>query len=134
MVGKICLVTGANSGIGYAISLGLAKMGATVVMVCRNKSRGQMALTKIKKKSDNSSISLLIADLSSQTAIRQLVTDYKKNFKKLDVLINNAGVITQQRMVTEDGLEMQFALNHLCPFLLTDLLLDSLKKVILLEL
>ncbi len=128
MVGKICLVTGANSGIGYAISLGLAKMGATVVMVCRNKSRGGTALTKIKKKSDNNSISLLLADLSSQTAIRQLDTDFKKKFKKLDILINNAGVITQQRMVTEDGLEMQFALNHLCPFLLTDLLLDSLKK------
>lgn len=128
MLGKICLVTGANAGIGYAISLGLAKMSATVVMVCRNKSRGETSLAKIKKKSNNKLISLLIADLSSQTAIRQLVIDFEKKFKKLDILINNVGVVTQQRMVTGDGLEMQFALNHLAPFLLTDLLLASLKK------
>ncbi|MBL4710789.1 MAG: SDR family NAD(P)-dependent oxidoreductase, partial [Flavobacteriales bacterium] len=66
MIGKICLVTGANAGIGYAISLGLAKMGATVVIVCRNESRGEAAMTELKEKSGSSSISLFIADLSSQ--------------------------------------------------------------------
>lgn len=127
MMKKTCLVTGANTGIGYAISLGLAKMGATVIMVCRNKPRGEAAMTELKEKSGNSSISLFIADLSSQTSIRQLVTDFKTKFGKLDILINNAAVITQNRTLTEDGLETQFALNHLAPFLLTELLLDSLK-------
>jgi NAD(P)-dependent dehydrogenase (short-subunit alcohol dehydrogenase family) len=127
MIEKTCLVTGANTGIGYAISLGLAKMGATVIMVCRNKPRGEAAMTELKEKSGNSSISLFIADLSSQTSIRQLVTDFKTKFGKLDILINNAAVITQNRTLTEDGLETQFALNHLAPFLLTELLLDSLK-------
>ena len=128
MMNKICLVTGANAGIGYAISLGLAKMGATVVMVCRNKSRGEIAMAEIKEKSDTSSIALFIADLSSQSSIRQLVTDFKMKFEKLDVLINNAGLITQNRSLTKDGLETQFATNHLAPFLLTELLLDSLKS------
>ncbi|MFT6054914.1 MAG: NAD(P)-dependent dehydrogenase (short-subunit alcohol dehydrogenase family) [Roseivirga sp.] len=128
MTGKICLITGANAGIGYAISLGLAKMGANVVMVCRDKSRGKIALAELKEKSNNSSISLYIADLSSQSSIRQLVTDFKKDFGQLDILINNAGVITPIRTLTTDGLETQFALNHLAPFLLTELLLDSLKS------
>jgi NAD(P)-dependent dehydrogenase (short-subunit alcohol dehydrogenase family) len=128
MTGKICLITGANAGIGYAISLGLAKMGANVVMVCRDKSRGKIALAELKEKSNNSSISLYIADLSSQSSIRQLVTDFKKDFGQLDILINNAGVITPIRTLTTDGLETQFALNHRAPFLLTELLLDSLKS------
>ena len=128
MIGNICLVTGANAGIGYAISLGLAKMGATVVIVCRNESRGEAAMTELKEKSGSSSISLFIADLSSQNSIRQFVTDFNAKFERLDILINNAGVITQNHTLTEDGLETQFALNHLAPFLLTELLLDSLKK------
>lgn len=128
MIGKICLVTGANAGIGYAISLGLAKMGATVVIVCRNESRGEAAMTELKEKSGSSSISLFIADLSSQNSIRQFVTEFNAKFERLDILINNAGVITQKLTLTEDGLETQFALNHLAPFLLTELLLDSLKK------
>ncbi|MGK0489460.1 MAG: NAD(P)-dependent dehydrogenase (short-subunit alcohol dehydrogenase family), partial [Candidatus Endobugula sp.] len=107
MTGKICLITGANAGIGYAISLGLAKMGANVVMVCRDKSRGKIALAELKEKSNNSSISLYIADLSSQSSIRQLVTDFKKDFGQLDILINNAGVITSIRTSTTDGLETQ---------------------------
>lgn len=127
MDGKICLVTGANAGIGYAISLGLANMGATLIMVCRNKSRGEAALVELKKKSNNSSVFLFIADLSSQASIHQFVEKFKMQFGKLDILINNAGIITQNRTLTEDGLEAQFALNHMAPFLLTNLLLDSLK-------
>jgi NAD(P)-dependent dehydrogenase (short-subunit alcohol dehydrogenase family) len=127
MIGKICLVTGANAGIGRAISLGLAEMGATVVMVCRSKPRGEATMTELKEKSANSSIFLFIADLSIQSSIRQFVSDFMKKFSRLDILINNVGVISQKRLVTEDGLEMQFALNHLAPFLLTDLLLGLLK-------
>lgn len=127
MVEKICLVTGANAGIGRAISLGLANMGATLIMVCRNKSRGEAALAELKEKSNNSSIFLFIADLSSQASIHQFVEKFKMQFEKLDILINNAGIITQSRTLTEEGLETQFALNHMAPFLLTNLLLESLR-------
>lgn len=127
MIGKTCIVTGANTGIGRAITLGLSKMGATVVMVCRNQARGETALTEIKEVSDNNSIFLLLADLSSQASIHQFVTDFKAKYATLHVLINNAGVILPQRIVTEDGLETQFAVNYLAGFLLTNLLLDTLK-------
>lgn len=127
MIGKICIVTGANTGIGKAITLGLSKMDATVVMVCRNQTRGETALAEIKKESGNNSLFLLLADLSSQTSIRQFVADFKAKYDTLDVLINNAGVIPQQRTETEDGLETQFAVNYLAGFLLTNLLLDTLQ-------
>ncbi|MCI0560464.1 MAG: SDR family oxidoreductase [Nitrososphaera sp.] len=126
MTGKICMITGANTGIGKATALGLAKMGATVVMVCRNRERGEVALTEIKKESGNNSVALLLTDLSSQKSIRRLVSDFKTQYSSLHVLINNAGTIPQQRTVTEDALETQFAVNHLAYFLLTNLLLDVL--------
>ena len=128
MIGKTCVVTGANAGIGKATALGLARMGATVVMVCRSPERGEAALAEIKRASGNDSVSVLLADLSSQAAIRRLVVDYKSQFPNLHVLINNAGIVPQKRTVTEDGLEMQFAVNHLAYFLLTDLLLDVLRS------
>ena len=127
MLGKTCIVTGANAGIGRAITLGLAKMGATVVLVCRNQARGEAALNEIVKESGNNSLFLFLADLSSQSSIRQLVTDFKAEYDTLHVLINNAGVIPSQRTETEDGLETQFAVNYLAGFLLTNLLLDTLQ-------
>lgn len=127
MTGKICMVTGANSGIGKATALGLAKMGATVVMICRNQERGETALCEIKEVSGNDNITLQLADLSSQVEIRQLVTDFKVQYSALHVLINNAGNIPKNRTVTEDGFETQFAVGHLAYFLLTNLLLDVLK-------
>ena len=127
MLGKTCIVTGANAGIGRAITLGLAKMGATVVLVCRNQARGEAALNEIVKESGNNSLFLFLADLSSQSSIRQLVTDFKAEYDTLHVLINNAGVIPSQRTETEDGLETQFAVNYLAGFMLTNLLLDTLK-------
>ena len=127
MSGKTCMVTGANAGIGKATALGLAKLGATVVMVCRSRERGEAALTEIRRESGNDSVSLLLADLSSLASIRHLAADFKAKYPTLHVLVNNAGIIPRKRGVTEDGLETQFAVNHLAYFLLTNLLLDTLK-------
>jgi NAD(P)-dependent dehydrogenase (short-subunit alcohol dehydrogenase family) len=127
MQGKVCIVTGANSGIGKATSLGLAQMGATVVMVCRDRTKGEEAQNEIKTKSGNDAIDLLLAELSSQDSIRQLVENFQQHYKQLEVLINNAGGVNLSRRETLDGLEMTFALNYLAPFLLTNLLLDKLK-------
>jgi NAD(P)-dependent dehydrogenase (short-subunit alcohol dehydrogenase family) len=128
MKGKICMITGANSGIGKATAIGLAKMGATIVMVCRNQKKGEKALNYIKNESKNGDVSLLIADLSSQKAIHQLVKEFKENYQHLHVLINNAGVNLSKRVLTEDGIESTFAINYLAPFLLSNLLLDVLQN------
>ncbi len=127
MQGKVCMVTGANSGIGKVTALGLAQMGATVVMVCRDRARGEAAQDEIKTKSGNNAVDLLLADLSSQKSIRQLVETFKQHYTQLHVLINNAGVFMLTRRATVDGLEMTFAVNYLAPFLLTNLLLELLK-------
>jgi NAD(P)-dependent dehydrogenase (short-subunit alcohol dehydrogenase family) len=127
MAGKTCIVTGANAGIGKATALGLAKMGGTVVMVCRSRERGGAALAEIERESGSNSVALLLADLSSQGAIRHLADKFKAKYPALHVLINNAGIIPRKRAVTEDGFETQFAVNHLAYFLLTNLLLDVLK-------
>lgn len=127
MNGKTVLVTGANAGIGKAACVALAKMGAHVVMVARDKARGEAALAEVKSASGSSQVDLLLADLSSQQAVRQLADEFKRKYARLDVLLNNAGAITSERKVTVDGLEFQFALNHLGYFLLTQLLLDVLK-------
>ena len=127
MSNNICIITGANSGIGKATALGLAKMGAHIVMVCRSEERGLVAQEDIKTQSGNQSIDLLLADLSSQQEIRDLVTEFKQKYSQLHVLINNAGIILPKRTFTVDGIETVFAVNHLAPFLLTNLLLDVLK-------
>src|SRR6266436_618139 len=127
MQGKVCLLTGATSGIGKATALGLAQMGATMVMVSRDRARGEAAQSEIKTKSGNNAVDLLIADLSSQQSIRQLAENFKRNYTQLHVLINNAGVFMLRRRTTVDGLEMTFAVDYLAPFLLTNLLLDVLK-------
>src|SRR5207302_1081322 len=100
MQGKICMITGANSGIGKATALGLAQMGATVVLVSRDRSRGEEAQNEIKAKSGNDAIDLLLADLSSQQSIRQLVADFKQRYTRLHVLINNAGTFALTRRDT----------------------------------
>jgi NAD(P)-dependent dehydrogenase (short-subunit alcohol dehydrogenase family) len=127
MQGKICLVTGANSGIGKATALELARQGATVVMVCREAGRGKAAQEEIIKVSGNRTVDLLVADLSSQEAIHKLAEDFKQRYTHLHVLINNAGMVMLRRTETVDGLEMTLAVNYLAPFLLTHLLLDTLK-------
>lgn len=127
MIGKICMITGANSGIGKQTAIGLADMGATIIMVCHDVAKGEAALNEIKEKTGNSSIDLLLADLSSQQAIRDLVEEFNNKYQELHVLINNAGVVLSKRHGTVDGFETQFAVNYLAPFLLTNLLLDVLK-------
>jgi NAD(P)-dependent dehydrogenase (short-subunit alcohol dehydrogenase family) len=128
MTGKICIVTGATSGIGSATALALAQQGATTIVVGRNLKRCRQTVNKIKTKTGNSLVEYLVADLSSQKDIHQLSEQFKKNYQRLDVLINNAGAKIVSRYVTVDGYEMTFALNHLAYFLLTNLLLDLLKK------
>ncbi len=127
MRGKICIVTGANAGLGKATALGLAKLGATVVMVCRNKERGEAARKEIIAASGNQAVDLLLADLSSQQSIRQVAQDFKAKYQYLHVLVNNAGGVFMSRSVSADGIEYSLAFNHLAPFLLTNLLLDVLK-------
>ena len=109
-------------------------MGATVVMVCRDRARGEDAQREIQMKSGNDAVDLLLADLSSQQSIRQLAATFRQRYQHLHVLINNAGAGFTQRRETVDGLEMTFAVNYLAPFLLTNLLLDVLKRITLLAL
>jgi NAD(P)-dependent dehydrogenase (short-subunit alcohol dehydrogenase family) len=127
MKDRIVMVTGANSGIGKAASLALAKMDATVVMVARSKERGEAAKAEIIKESQNNSVDLLLADLSSLESVQQLATEFQKKYSKLHVLINNAGLFNRKRHVTTDGYENTFATNYLAPFLLTNLQLGLLR-------
>ena len=121
------MVTGANSGIGKATARALAQMGATVVMVCRDRARGEAARREIITTSKNTAVDLLQADLSSQQSIRQLVEHFQQRYTHLHVLINNAGAAFPRRQESVDGVEMTLAVNYLAPFLLTHLLLDVLK-------
>jgi retinol dehydrogenase 14 len=125
--GKVVMVTGANSGMGKEISLGLARLGARLVMVSRDRERGESARAEVEQQTGNGTVELLVADLSSQESIRRMVKDFEGRHDRLDVLINNAGMTSATRTETADGLETVFATNHLGPFLLTNLLLPVLK-------
>ena len=122
LTGKTCLITGGNSGIGKATALGLAGMGATVVIVSRDKERGEVALADIIAKSGNRNVELILGDMSSQDSVRRLASDFKARHEMLHLLVNNAGVYLTRRIITVDGLESTLAINHLGPFLLTNLL------------
>lgn len=126
MQGQICLVTGANAGIGKETALELARLGATVVMVCRNRDRGETARTEIIRMTGNESVELLLADLSSPLSIRAMVEEFTARFDRLNVLVNNAGVFLTERFETAEGLEMTFATNHLGYYLPTVLLWEKL--------
>lgn len=127
MQGKVCLVTGSSSGIGKVTARELARMGATVVMVCRNRSRGEAARREIQEATGNQHVDLLIADLASLAEVRRVADDFKQKYTQLHVLIHNAGGANNERRITPDGYEATFAANYLAPFLLTELLLDVLK-------
>lgn len=127
MQGKVCLVTGSSSGIGKVTARELARMGASVVMVCRNRAKGEAAQAEIKQDSGNAQVDLIVADLSELSETRRAASEFKQKYTRLHVLVNNAGAINAERKVTTDGLEATFATNYLAPFLLTHLLLDVLK-------
>jgi retinol dehydrogenase 14 len=127
MAGKVVLITGASSGIGKATALGLAKLGASIVLFCRDKERGEVAMEEIVETTGNSSIELLVADLLTQKEVRRVAAEFRANHLRLDVLINNAGASFTDYAETEDGIERTVAINYFAPFLLTNLLLDTLK-------
>ena len=128
MSGKVCLVTGANSGIGKVTAAELARKGARVVMVCRDRARGEAALAEIEQDAGSDQVELMLCDLSSQADIRRFADEFKATHDRLDVLVNNAGVYLRKRETTVAGIEATFAVNHLAYFLLTNLLLDLLKR------
>lgn len=127
---KVIIVTGANAGIGRETARGLAKLGHTVIMVCRNVPAGEAVRQEIIAQTGNQSVEVMKCDLSSQPSIRRFAAEFTDKYPRLDVLINNAANFDhtlKQPALTEDGVEAIFATNHLGPFLLTHLLLDTLK-------
>ena len=125
--GRICLVTGATSGIGQETARGLAGLGAHVVIVGRDRDRAESARKEIIEKSGNPRVDVLLADLSSLAGIRGLADEFLSSYPALHVLVNNAGTIELSRTTTVDGFERTFAVNHLAYFLLTNLLLPRLR-------
>lgn len=129
MEGKICLVTGATSGIGREIAVGLARMGGTVVLVGRSRLRCEDAVKQVALQAGKpvDAIQYLVADLASQVSIRSAAEDFRDRFDNIDVLINNAGVFRARREISADGIEYTLAVNHLAPFLLTNLLMEMIR-------
>jgi NAD(P)-dependent dehydrogenase (short-subunit alcohol dehydrogenase family) len=128
MGGKVVLITGGTSGIGKAVATALAAMGAEVVVTGRSRERGEAAVEEIRRASGKEGVSLVLADLTVQAEVRTLAEEFGRSHDRLDVLINNAGAVFSKRVETADGLERTLALNHLAPFLLTNLLLEMLKE------
>jgi NAD(P)-dependent dehydrogenase (short-subunit alcohol dehydrogenase family) len=124
---KTVLVTGANSGLGKATAAGLAERGARVLMACRSRKRGQKARDAIVRRSGNERVELLVADLSTTGGVRGLADQVRASSDRLDVLVNNAAILTSRRRVTAEGHEMQLFVNHLAYFMLTNLLIDLLE-------
>jgi NAD(P)-dependent dehydrogenase (short-subunit alcohol dehydrogenase family) len=123
MKGKTVVVTGASSGIGKVSAVELARRGARVVLVCRDRARGETALAEVKQAG---AAELVIGDLSVQADLRRVAAELNQ-LDRIDVLVNNAGILMMERRLTSDGIESTFATNHLAYFLLTELLLDKLK-------
>ena len=128
MQDKIILITGGTGGIGKQTTLTLAELGAQVIVTGRSQASGEAAISELKQLSGNQRVDLLLADLSTQAGIRSLAGQFKQKYERLDVLINNAGLAESQRRLTEDGVESDFAVNVITPFLLTHLLMGRLKS------
>ena len=128
MKNQVCIVTGANSGIGEETALSLAKLGATVILLCRNYERGNITLKNIISESNNKNVELMLCDLSSQNSIFDFTSKFKNKYDRLNVLINNAGILLNKKTISVDGIENTFAINHLGPFILTNSLLNLLKS------
>jgi retinol dehydrogenase-12 len=127
MDGKLVLVTGATSGIGYYTAMEVARMGAQVIIHGRNEARCVSSVQAIQQETGNLAISYILAELSSQAQVRALAERFYEQHSRLDVLVNNAGAAFLFRKLSEDGLEMTLAVNHLSHFLLTNLLLPALQ-------
>ena len=125
--GKTCLVTGASSGIGKETVMGLSRMGARTIMVCRNRERGESAKSEIILKTGNSAVELMLCDLSSLAQVRKLADEVLTTYGALHVLVNNAGTVSVTGGMTVDGFETTLAVNYLAPFLLTNLLLGPVR-------
>jgi len=126
MQGRVCVVTGASGGIGRATAAGLAARGATVVLLVRSRERGQAALDEIARQTGSRALRLVLADLSRQADVRRAADEILSAFGAVHVLVNNAAAYAGRRHLTADGIELQWAVNHLAPFLLTNLLLPGL--------
>ena len=126
MKNKNILITGANSGLGLATAKALAKTEATIVMMVRNLQKGQQALEEVKNESGNNNIHLQVMDLASLASIQNAANEILNNYNRIDILINNAGLITLNKKTTIDGFEEQFAVNHLGHFLLSSLLINKM--------
>jgi retinol dehydrogenase-12 len=127
MDGKVCMVTGATSGIGKVTARELLRLGAKVVMVGRSQERCDITAEQFRKDTGSELVDYLVADLSSQAEVRRLANDFLGRYDRLDVLVNNAGGFFMKRQESVDGIEMTFALNHLNYFLLTHLLLECVQ-------
>jgi NAD(P)-dependent dehydrogenase (short-subunit alcohol dehydrogenase family) len=127
MSGKTCLVTGATAGIGEVTARELARRGACVVIVGRSRKRCEATVEAIRRETGNPAVEFLVADLSAQAEVRRVAREFQEGHRRLDVLINNAGALFHLRRQSVDGIEMTLALNHLAYFLLTNLLLDTLR-------
>ena len=125
---KNVIITGITSGIGTEIALDLAKHGHKINLVARSEESGNIIKDLIVKKTKNNDIQVYKCDLSLQKDIREFVDNFKKQNDSLDILINNAGIIPKERIITSEGIETQFAVNYIAPYLLSRLLLDMLKK------
>ncbi len=125
---RICLITGANSGIGRITALELAKKGFDVIMLCRNLEKARPVRDEIKQVSQTGRVDLIRCDIADFASVRQAAREVNDRYDHLDVLINNAGLLIQNEQVSPQGIELTFATNHLGPFLLTNLLLDLLRK------
>ncbi|MDH3942834.1 MAG: SDR family oxidoreductase [Anaerolineae bacterium] len=128
MDGKICLVTGATSGIGSAAAVELARMGATVIIGARNEAKAEKARRRIGELSESDDLHTAIADLSLQSEVRRLGGELEMRFPRIDVLINNAAGVFFRRQTTSEGIEKTWATNHLSYFLLTSLLMPALER------
>jgi len=128
LTGTTVAVTGSNAGIGLHTALGLARLGARVIMVCRNRERGESAQAWIERQEPGAKTALVITDLSDMQQVRALAGELARVAPDLRVLVNNAGLITSRRTMTGEGFELTFAVNHLAPFLLSTSLLDLLKS------
>ena len=128
MKGKVVIVTGGTSGIGKVTAFGLARKGADLILVGHNDERLRTACEEIRRTTGNNAVQPMLCDLSSLEEVRRLAGEFMEKHDRLDVLVNNAGLILRNRKSTVDGYEYTFALDHLAPFLLTNLLLDELMR------